>query len=396
MLVLPSYYEFYNPVKIVFGKQALDNLPTELELFGGKRPMIVTDKGVTDAGLLKLVITAFAESDMTIGAVYDQVPPDSSKHVVGEVAAIFRRSRCDSLVAVGGGSVIDTAKGVNILITEKADDLMQFMGAQVLKKPMKPLIVVPTTAGTGSEVTYVAVISDPDADVKMAFSSYHLLPRAAILDPRMTLTLPPRMTAATGMDALTHAVESYICLQKNPISDAHAMAAIRMISENLITVVQDGKNEQARMSLLTAACMAGAAFSNSMVGMVHSLGHALGGICHVPHGMAMSLFLPYGLEYNMEKAGEAIGELLLPLAGSEIYATTPLEKRPQKTVQFIRNLRDQLHELTGLPRTLKEAGIAREKLPEIAKTAINDGSAMFNPEELEYQDALNVLEKAYA
>lgn len=151
---------------------------------------------------------------MTIGAIYDDVPPDSSVGVVNDIVKVYRQNQCDSIVAVGGGSPIDTAMGVNIVITEEADDLMKFMGAEMLKKPMKPLVVIPTTSGTGSEVTLVAVISNPEKNVKMAFTSKHLLPKAAILDPRMTLTMPPHITAATGMDALTHAVEAYICLQK--------------------------------------------------------------------------------------------------------------------------------------------------------------------------------------
>lgn len=395
MLLLPSYYEFHNPVRIISGKKALDNLPNELESLGAERPLVITDKGVSNAGLIKFIIDAFKESEMTIAAIFDEVPPDSSIKVVNTLAGIFTANRCDSIVAVGGGSVIDTAKGVNIVVTEKSDDLMKFIGAEMLKKPMKPLIVIPTTSGTGSEVTCVAVISDTDRDVKMAFSSNHLMPKVAVLDPRMTLTLPPHITAATAMDAMTHAVESYIGLQKNPFSDIYAMAAIRMIAENIITAVKDGKNEQARLAMANASCAAGAAFSNSMVGVVHSLGHALGGVCHIPHGVAMSIFLPYGLEYNMHKAGDAIGEILLPLAGSEIYAATPVAERPEKTVAVIRELRDELYNQAKLPRTLKEANVSPDKFEKIAQMAINDGSAIFNPEELEYEDAIGVLKKAY-
>jgi alcohol dehydrogenase len=168
--MLPSYYEFYNPVKIVSGHKALDNLPYELEQLGAKRPIIITDKGVVGAGLVELVVNAFGSSDMIIGAIYDDVPPDSSVGVVNDIVKVYRQNQCDSIVAVGGGSPIDTAKGVNIVITEEADDLMKFMGAEMLKKPMKPLVVIPTTSGTGSEVTLVAVISNPEKNVKMAFT----------------------------------------------------------------------------------------------------------------------------------------------------------------------------------------------------------------------------------
>ena len=210
------------------------------------------------------------------------------------IAGIYRKTGCDSIIAVGGGSAIDTAKGVNIVITENSEDLMKFMGAEMLKKTMKPFIVVPTTSGTGSECTLVAVISNPAKNVKMAFTSYKLLPNVAVLDPRMTLTCPPKITAATGMDALTHAMEGFYCNQKNPMSDAYAGAAIELVRDNLVEAVKNGKNENARLAMANAACMAGTAFSNSMVGMVHGLGHAAGAVCHIPHGLPCRYFFHLG------------------------------------------------------------------------------------------------------
>ena len=393
--MLPSFYEFFSPVKIISGRCALDNLPHELKRLGVSKPLIITDPGVVKAGLLKLVEDAFSGSGLSIGFVFDKTPPDSSILVVNEVARLFEVHQCDSIVAVGGGSVIDTAKGANIVATEGSGDLMKFAGAEILNKPLKPFIVVPTTSGTGSETTLVAVIADPERNLKLAFTSHFLYPRAAILDPRLTLTLPPKMTAATGMDALTHAMEAYTCLQKNPMSDAYAWMAIKLISENLVKVIQDGKDSEGRLALANASCMAGIAFSNSMVGMVHSLGHAAGGVCHIPHGVAMNIFLPHGLEYNLKKAGDCIGELLLPLAGAEVYASTPITERPAVLIRLVRGLRDQLYQLTGLPRTLREAGVDAGKLEEIAKTAINDGSLLYNPVEMGLSDAISVLQKAW-
>lgn len=393
--MLPSYYEFYSPVKIISGMKALDNLPYELEQLGASRPLIVSDKGVWQAGLIRLVTEAFSESAVSIGALFDSVPPDSSLEVVRETAAAFRANGCDSLVAVGGGSVIDTAKGANIVITEHADDLARFAGAELLKKPMQPLVVVPTTAGTGSEATLVTVIKDRDRNVKMAFTSYHLMPRVAILDPRMTLTLPPRITAATAMDALTHAVEAYIGLQKNPVSDAFALSAVELIRDNLVKVIKDGKDAKGRLALANAACLAGIAFSNSMVGMVHALGHACGGVAGIAHGVAMSIFLPHGLEYNLHQSEDPIARLLLPLAGPQIFAETPPHAMASRAIAVIRRLQEELHQLTGLPRTLKEAGVASDLLAQIAETAVGDGSVVFNPAEMDRDDALKVLQKAY-
>ncbi len=370
--MLPNYYEFFNPVKIISGLKALDNLPFELDQQGSCRPIIITDQGVVNADLIKFVKKAFDSSEMTIGAIYDNVPPDSSIEVVNEIVEIYRNNNCDSIVAVGGGSPMDTAKGVNIVITENSDDLIKFAGVDMLKQVMKPLIVIPTTAGTGSEVTPVAVIANRKNNVKMLFTSCHLFPRVAILDSRMTLTMPPHITAATGMDALTHAMEGYFCLQKNPMSDAYSFAAINLIREYLIKAVKNGDDKEARLAMANAATMAGASFANSMVGMVHSLGHSLGAVCHIPHGIAMSIFLPFALEYNMAKIEHQLAELLLPFGGPDEYSATPSSQRASRTIVLVRKLQQVLNEICGMPFKLKDAGVSKNKFEEIARTALND------------------------
>lgn len=393
--MIPSYYEFSNPVRIVSGHKALESVPYELHSLGAVRPLVITDKGVTAAGLVKHLKKAFYSSDVMIGALYDTVPPDSSSQVVNEIAAIYQQCECDSIIALGGGSPIDTAKGVNILVSEGADDLMKFMGADVLERKLRPLVVIPTTSGTGSEVTQVAVISDTKRNVKMAFASRRLLPDVAILDSRMTLTMPPKITAATGMDALAHAMEAYTGMQKNPLSDAYACAAIQLLAAHLVEVVADGKNKELRLALANAATMAGIAFSNSMVGVVHSLGHAAGGISHIPHGVAMSIFLPYGLEYNYPQNEHLLADLLLLLGGAELYAVTPNEERAFKTISLVKELQWKLYKSCQLPLNLREAGVEEHQLGAIARAAIADGSVISNPRELEYDDALNLLKKAF-
>jgi len=393
--MLPAYYEFFNPVKILSGDKSLENIPFELERAGCRLPMVITDSGVAQAGLLDMVTGAFKSSGMHIGAVYDNVPPDSSDRAVTEIAAIFRDQGCDSLVAVGGGSVIDTAKGINILISEGSEDLMQFTGAERLESPLKPFFVIPTTSGTGSEATAAAVIFNETRQIKMTFTSCRLMPNAAVLDPRMTVSVPPRITAATGMDALSHAVEAYTCLQKNPLSDAYATAGIGLISENLLRAVTKGRDKRIRLAMANASTMAGIAFSNSMVGMVHSLGHATGGVAHVPHGEAMSIFLPAVLRYNMDRIEEELSELLYCVGGEAEVVQTSVEGRAERTVELIERLQEDLHEACGLPRTLGEAGVERDQLESIAKTAIDDASLTFNPEEMTSKDALGVLEQVY-
>lgn len=392
-----QYYEFFCPVKVIAGKAALEHIPYELTGLAARRPMIVTDKGVRAAGLLDPVIAACEESGLEIVSIYDDVPPDSSTDVVKNIAGIYRSEKCDSLIAVGGGSAIDTAKAVNILVSEGGDDISKYSGAGIIKHPLKPFLVVPTTAGTGSEVTSVAVITDPRKSVKLPFSSSFLLPNAAVIDPRMTLTLPPHITAATAMDAMTHATEAFTCMAKNPLSDAYATSAITKISQYLLPVMDNPKDAGGRLELAQASTMAGIAFSNSMVGLVHALGHATGAICHLPHGMCMSLYLPYVLEYNLEQIREPLGELLLYLDGPEVYATTPSNRRAEASISAIRKLRDELHKRCKLPRTLKETGsVSEDQLDTIAEMALDDGAIMFNPKEVLLADARAVLKQAWA
>ena len=213
----------------------------------------------------------------------------------------------------------------------------------------------------------------------------------------MTLTLPPHITAATAMDAMTHAVEAFTCMAKNPLSDAYATAAVKKVSQSLLTVMDNPKDVDGRLELAQASTMAGIAFSNSMVGLVHALGHATGAICHLPHGLCMSLYLPYVLEYNLETIREPLGDLLLSLEGPEVFSATPAARRAEASISALRKLRDQLHKRCQLPRTLKETGkVTEDQLDKIAEMALDDGAIMFNPKEVSLKDARAVLQRAWA
>lgn len=402
-MILPDYYEFCCRVKIVAGHDALEKIPALLAEMGATKPLIVTDKGVAAAGLVDIVVNALKEG-VTIGGIADNVPPDSDLKVVNQLAGLYRDNACDAIIAVGGGSVMDTAKGVNIVVSENATDLMAFSGAGALNRRLKPLVAIPTTAGTGSEVTLVAVIKDHEKHQKMLFTSYFLLPNVSILDSRMTMTMPPFITAMTGMDALSHAVEGYYCLQKNPLSDAHSLTAVNMIHQYLSLVTKNPADKDGRLAMAVGACLAGISFSNSMVGIVHNLGHATGAVCGVPHGICMAVLLPYGLEYNMHKRRDTIAELLLPMAGEDVYLKTPRAERADKVVSLIRQMNQDLNVITGgrHARYFSEVKdrdgkqmVPREVLPEIAKAALFDGATIYNPEDSDYEDNLLVLEAAW-
>lgn len=391
---MKTYFEFVNPVKIVAGYKALENIGNELEDLDAKHPMLIADKGIEQAGLLKKVLDAFAGNGIVIADIFTDVPPDSGIETVKKAVGLYREKNCDSIIAIGGGSVIDTAKGINILASLGGDDLLAYSGAGALNKRLNPFIVVPTTSGTGSEVTLVAVVMDHANSKKHLFVSPRLLPDVAILDPRMTITLPPYITAFTGMDALSHAIEAYTCIGKNPISDSYAITAIKAITEKLIFCVKNPSDAEARLSLAVAATCAGVAFSNSMVGLVHSLGHSLGAVCHVPHGVAMNIFLPHVLEFNLEKIRPMLGELLPSF--SSIQQTLVKGKEAEAVINAIKIMQSELKDIVQLPVTLSATQkVTREQFPQIAETAINDASISYNPRECSIEQAIAILEKAF-
>lgn len=394
--MIPNYYEFQNSAKLLSGERALEHIPYELEIRGCKRPMLLSDRVLERFGTVQTVVDAFHESGLAFAAAFLDIPADSAIAVVNEAASVFRREQCDCLVAVGGGSVLDTAKGVSMVVSHQVEDLMAFTGCESMDRGNHvPFVAIPTTAGTGSEATLVAVIKNPEEKVKMEFISHFLLPDVAVLDPRMTATLPPRTTASTGMDALCHAVEAYTCMQRNPVSDSYAISAIELIRDHLETAVTNGRDLKARLAMANAAYLAGAAFSNSMVGMVHAIGHALGGVCHVPHGDAMTILLPHCMEYNFDLLGERYSQLYYHLAGPEAFLAAAKEDRGRLTISKIKEMSAKFHDLCGLSVTLSQAGVKKEDFEAVARTALNDGAMIVNPKQVDLKDVLRVLDAAY-
>ncbi|MBJ7590508.1 MULTISPECIES: iron-containing alcohol dehydrogenase [Aeromonas] len=394
---MSRYYDFFCPVKLLAGEQALEQLASELASLGARRPLLLTDKGVNATGLATLLANVLAEGELPVAAIWDEIPADSSTAVVERIAKRYRELDCDSLVALGGGSVIDTAKAVNILTSMGGEHLLDYSGAGCLTRPLKPLAVVPTTAGTGSEVTLVAVIKDETSGRKVPFTSPFLLPQLAVLDPRLTQGLPLNITAATAMDAMTHAIEAFIGTAKNPVSDALALMAVEKIASALPQIIHDPQNKLLRLQLAEGSTLAGMAFSNSMVGLVHALGHSLGARCHLPHGLCMNLFLPTVLDYNRPEVDSELARLLLPLVGAERFAATPAHQRAEATITAIRTLRDTLWQAVKLPRTMSEAGVSdRSLLTEIRDLAVNDGALLFNRKDADREQLLTLLERAWA
>lgn len=398
---LPKAFSYSCKTAVLSGSSSLGELPRLLNLKKVARPLLLTDKGIIAAGLLKYISD---ELDYITPVLFSEIPPDSNIDVVNRISSLYHKEKCDAIISFGGGSVLDTGKGVYLNVSMASSDIQTMAGSGHIPRLNIPFYAVPTTSGTGSEVTKVAVISDPAGMRKLLFNSTNLQPDYALLDSRLTLTLPPHLTSITGMDALTHAVEAYTCLGKNPLSDQMAWTAIELIQKHLIPSVQNPGDIEHRQALAIASNMAGQAFSNSMVGMVHTIGHSVGAVCHAAHGSCMSVLLPHGLEYNFIKIESLLSELLLAFAGKKTFDETAEEDRAGLTISIIRRMNRDLKEMTGgrHPELLSDLRnregqplVLREHFPRIAETSLGDASIVYNPVELRFDDIMGVLERSY-
>ena len=398
---IPASFTFHNRTSVFLGDNGLEKLPDLLHLRGIKKPMVLTDRGIMAVGLLDYVISHLEGRPYTLFA---DIPPDSRIEVVNRISALFNDEECDGLIALGGGSVLDTGKGVWLNVSLGVADLNSMVGSGHLPVLNYPFIAVPTTSGTGSEVTKVAVVSDPDKGRKLLFNSDNLQPDFAILDSRLTASLPPFLSSITGMDALSHAVEAYTCLGKNPLSDQLALSAVSLIRDNLKKAVEEPEKLEHRRALALASNMAGLAFSNSMVGLVHSIGHSVGSVCHAPHGSCMAVLLAPVLRYNQEKIEPILANLLEPLTGKERAEAIPPGKKASVAIEEIEKLNLRLKELTGERHPVKlsdiksrngESLVSEKDFELIAQTALGDGSIIYNPLEARKEDILHILRNAY-
>lgn len=360
-------FEFCCPTKIVCGAHALDKLPDEVADRGMKHPLVMTDAGLVKLGVAAKLTGVLDAADVPY-EVFDQVPPDSSMDVVNEVARLYAERGCDGFVAIGGGSVIDTTKGAAASLACEGVDFATLQGSEILKADLPPFIAVPTTAGTGSEVTLVAVVADTHKHAKLSFTSYKLVPHVAILDPALTSSLPPKLTATTGMDALTHAVEAYIGRSTTAHTRAMAEEAVCLIAKYLLTAYHDGANIEARRQMLRAAYCAGIAFTQSYVGYVHGVAHSLGGQYGVPHGFANAVILPHFLDAYGETCHKKLARLARKagISGSDDDAVAA-----KAFILWVREMNAQMN----IPATID--AIRWADIPEMAHHAAKESNPLY-------------------
>ena len=349
---------FFASPQVIYGDQAL----SYLERLQGKHACIVTDANLLKLGLVERVKAALAPTGMQVSLISD-VEPEPSLETVRRGAARMLDLAPDWIIALGGGSVIDAAKAMWVLYECPGIEPDAINPVDVLGLRQKArLAAIPTTTGTGSEATWAIVLTDPVERRKLGLGSRENLPDLAILDPELVQALPPRLTADTGLDALTHAVEGYTSTMHNDFCDGLCLQAARLVFEWLPKAVADGSDLEARTHTQNAATMAGLGFGNSMAGLAHGLGHALGGVFHVPHGRAVSLFLPYTLQYCAPSTPAGLVE---PgpsrYAGLAHFLGLPAESEPQAAAGLASAIRD-LERQVGQPLNLQECGITREQI----------------------------------
>jgi alcohol dehydrogenase class IV len=361
-----------------------------------KRPLVVTDQGIVSCGLLDKLLSEFINQKNTSGTselsvtVYDQVVADPQEKIILSAIEQAKQDQIDGVIGFGGGSSMDTAKVVAVL-TKSSQTLNDIYGVDQVDGDRLPLILIPTTAGTGSEVTPIAIVTTGET-TKAGIVSPQLLPDVALLDAELTLGLPPMVTAATGIDSMVHAIEAYTSkIKKNPYSDMLAKEALRLLSENIESVCQDGNNVNARQNMLLGACLAGQAFANAPVAAVHALAYPLGGHFHIPHGLSNSLVLPHVMRFNKTHAASLYSELA-PYISRTINTEQSEQSISDDLILYVEGLIKRLL----LPSTLKEMKIEKEQLPMLAKDAMLQTRLLINnPKDVSYENVLAIYQSAY-
>lgn len=373
---------------IIFGMDTVAQIPEEIKKLGGKRVFIVTDKGVVEAGLLEKVVEPL-KTEKLMFQVFAQVEPEPPIENLLEAHRMAKSAGVDVFVGLGGGSSMDVTKVASALMTQEAD-VRDLFGVEKVTKPGFPTIMVPTTSGTGSEVTRMAVFTDKQENLKKVVSSHAITANVAIVDPMLAVTMPPKVTASTGIDAFIHAVESYVALNASPLTDPMALEATRLIAENLGPAVANGQDFQARYNMALGSLMAGITLNNAGVGAVHALAYPVGAEYHVPHGIANVVTFTQTMEYiSMANVPKFVR--LAEVMGEPVEAISPREG----AVRGIKAMGD-LVEAIGLPHSLRDIGVDRDKIPSMAEAAFKEKRLLGNtPRQLTEEDIGKIFENAF-
>ena len=373
---------FQSPERLLFGWGSVGKTGEEALRYGTKALIVSGKTSSRASGALDAVCASLKSAGIAV-TLFCEVESDPSVHTVTVGATLARDSGADIVIALGGGSPLDAAKAISVMATHSGN-IVDYEKTALTRKGI-PVIAIPTTAGTGSEVTKFVVITDTDRKVKMLISSPFLIPRVALLDPQLTLSIPPAFTAGPGMDALTHAIEAFQSSLAAPTTDVFALSAIRLIGGNLVKATLNGANVEARTAMLLGQMHAGLAFGNASVALVHAMSRPLGAHFGIPHGQANAILLPWVMEYNRPACPEKFVRIAEAL-DCDVQGL-PLKEASRLAVTTVR----EIYADTGLPLTLAELGVPAESLPQLAQDASQSGSVLFNPR----KPTLNEIEQLY-
>ena len=372
--------------EFIFGAGALQLVDRYLQNFGAQKALVVTDAGLVASGWTRKVIDLLDAVNIQ-HAEFSDISPNPRDHEVMAGAELYLRENCDVIVAIGGGSPMDCAKGIGIVCTNKRH-ILEMEGIDQVAVPGPPLVCIPTTAGTSADVSQFAIINNSEEQRKIAIISKTMVPDVALIDPLTTITMPPYLTACTGMDALVHAVEAYVSTANSPLLDLHALEAIRLVTRTLPKVLADPQNPELRNDMTLASLQAGLAFSNASLGAVHAMAHSLGGLLDLPHGECNALLLQHVVNFNFPEArqrylkiGAAMG---LQLEGMS------LAESQRAVIAAI----DELKHRVGIDTTLKQQGATLADIPTLAKKALRDPCMVTNPRNPSQRDIEVIYEEA--
>ena len=384
-MAFQNQFTYFAPTRLVVGRGSLAEIPNLLAQRQEKKALIVTDAGLIKAGLVTR-ITDILDAEGLAHAVYDGVEANPPIRVVHACAEQYQAEGCDYLIAVGGGSSMDVAKSAGTVVTNggKVED---YFGVGKIANRVPYLLCVPTTYGTASEVTPFAVVTD-DANFKAALVGPQIIPDVGILDADMAVALPMPIAAATGMDALTHAVESYTSLGSNVISEGIAIHAIRLISENLRQAASCSHNHEATERMLVGSVMAGIAFSQSRLGNVHAMSHPVSGHYDVPHGVANAILLTRVMAFNRIACPEKFGDIAVAM-GEDVEGLSPMEAATSAVIAV-----ETLGSEVGIPRTLTDVGVPADGIPKLAEDSMKSGNIQINPRTTTLEDVIDIFEQA--
>lgn len=387
-MIAHQNFNVTQPTRIRFGVGAINDLAGAVSDLGGTKVLLVVDPSLKEVGLLQKICTPL-DRDGVAYELFDHVDPEPGLTLADEGTELARKAGCDCVIGVGGGSAMDVAKAVSILLTNggQAED---YLGLGKIKKPGVPKIMVPTTAGTGAEVTFTAVFINEKTKSKGGMNGDPLYPDLALLDPSLTLTLPPHVTAAPGIDAFTHALEAFVSTQSHAISDMYAMEALDLISRNLGMAYANGANIEARSAMLMGSLLAGKALATAGVGLVHAMAYPLGGMFNVPHGLANAVLLPYVVDFNVVGNPEKFARIA-DIMGYDVM-DLPMREAGRMAVDAVYDLNQDV----DIPKTLDELGIPETDIPRMAEIALTVTRPVENnPRKPSLEDVIHVYETAH-